>query len=88
MYINFTLPNALTNRCTEFRYFASIKDDKGACSTDIYTKIAMGKRATNALDGLLRDRKIRADVATRVFHSIVEFMVLYRNVAPNTASEG
>lgn len=63
--------------CTTFKYLGSLLSSTGTCERDINARIIMGKKATKALHGLLWNRNISQDTKKRLFHSVVENIVLY-----------
>lgn len=63
--------------CNTFKYLGTMVCSTGTCKQDIDSKIIMGKRATRALHGLLWNEILTLDTKKRLFHSIVENVVLY-----------
>lgn len=66
----------ITN-CSKFKYLGTIITDDGKVDEDITTRLAMGRNAIKALHSLIWNNVLRQDTKRRIFHSVVENIILY-----------
>lgn len=75
--MDITIDGDKIKSCNNFKYLGSIISNTGTCDEDINSRIIMGKKATKALHSVIWNSNIRQEIKKRIFHTVVENIVLY-----------